>query len=73
MTHREELMKDWSLRRQVEALSIVAPNLRLFMKYNPEELMVLRQSNQDAFDLFASIMMDQADEIIKKGAVDKFQ
>jgi hypothetical protein len=44
----------------------VAPNLRLFMKYNPEELMALRQSNQDAFDLFASIMMDQADEI-KKG------
>jgi hypothetical protein len=36
------------------------------MKYNPEELMALRQSNQDAFDLFASIMMDQADEI-KKG------
>jgi hypothetical protein len=28
--------------------------------------MALRQSNQDAFDLFASIMMDQADEI-KKG------
>ena len=70
MTHQKELMKDWSLERQVEALSIVAPNLRLFMKYNPEELMALRQSNQDAFDLFASIMMDQADEI-KKRTVDK--
>ena len=32
--------------------------------------MALRQSNQDAFDLFASIMMDQADEI-KKRTVDK--
>jgi hypothetical protein len=70
MTHQKELMKDWSLERQVEALSIVAPNLRFFMKYNPEELMALRQSNQDAFDLFASIMMDQADEI-KKRTVDK--
>jgi hypothetical protein len=70
MTHQKELMKDWSLERQVEALSIVAPNLRLFMKYNPEELMALRQSNQDDFDLFASIMMDQADEI-KKRTVDK--
>lgn len=67
MTHQEELIKDWSLERQVKALSIVAPNLRLFMKYNPEELIALMQSNQDAFDLFASIMMDQADEIIKKG------
>ena len=73
MTHREELMKDWSLRRRVEALSIVAPNLRLFMKYNPEELMALAQSNQDAFDLYAAIMRDKADEMIKKGAVDKFQ
>jgi hypothetical protein len=70
MTHQKELMKDWSLERQVEALSIVAPNLRLFMKYSSEELMALRQSNQDAFDLFASIMMDQADEI-KKRTVDK--
>lgn len=70
MTHQKELMKDQSLERQVEALSIVAPNLRFFMKYNPEELMALRQSNQDAFDLFASIMMDQADEI-KKRTVDK--
>ena len=73
MTHEEELTKDWGLKRKAEALSIVAPNLRLFMKYTPEELMTLRQSNQDAFDLFASIMMDRADKIIKKGAVDKFQ
>lgn len=51
MTHQEELMKDWSLEWQVKALSIVATNLRLFMKYNPEELMALRQGNQDAFDL----------------------
>jgi hypothetical protein len=36
------------------------------MKYNPEELMALRQSNQDAFDLFASIMMDQANAVITK-------
>ena len=70
MTHQKELMKDQSLERQVKALSIVALNLRLFMKYNPEELIALRQSNQDAFDLFASIMMDQADEI-KKRTVDK--
>ena len=66
MTHQKELMKDQSLERQVEALSIVAPNLRFFMKYNPEELMALRQSNQDAFDLFASIMMDQANAVITK-------
>ena len=71
MTHQEELMKDWSLKRQAEALSVVSSNFRLFMKYNPEELMVLRQSNQDAFDLFASIIMDQADKVIKKGTVDK--
>jgi hypothetical protein len=58
MTHQKELMKDWSLERQVKALSIVAPNLHLFMKYNPEQLMVLSHSNRDAFDLFASIMMD---------------
>jgi hypothetical protein len=58
MTHQEELMKDWSLERQVKALSIVAPNLHLFMKYNPEQLMVLSHSNRNAFDLFASIMMD---------------
>jgi hypothetical protein len=32
------------------------------MKYNPEELIALRQSNQDAFDLFALIMMDQTDK-----------
>jgi hypothetical protein len=32
------------------------------MKYNPEELMALRQSNQDAFDLFTLIMMDQTDK-----------
>ena len=51
MTHQKELMKDWSLERQVEALSIVAPNLRFFKKYSSEELMALRQSNQDAFDL----------------------
>jgi hypothetical protein len=42
MTHQEELMKDWSLERRVKALSVVAPNLRLFMKYNPEQLMALR-------------------------------
>ena len=71
MTHQEELMKDWSLERRVKALSVVAPNLRLFMKYNPEQLMALRHSNQDAFDLFASIMMDQADETIKKKTVHK--
>jgi hypothetical protein len=58
MTHQEELMKDWSLKRRAEALSIVAPNLHLFMKYNPEQLMALRHSNQDAFDLFTSMMMD---------------
>ena len=45
MTHEEELTKDWGLKRKAEALSIVAPNLRLFMKYTPEELMTLRQSN----------------------------
>jgi hypothetical protein len=33
MTHQKELMKDWSLERRVKALSIVASNLRLFMKY----------------------------------------
>lgn len=36
------------------------------MKYNPEQLIALKDSNQDAFDLFASIMTDQADETIKK-------
>ena len=58
MTHQEELMKDWSLERQLKALSIVAPKIKLFMKYNPKQLMALRRSNQDAFDLFASIIMD---------------
>jgi hypothetical protein len=58
MTHQEELMKDWSLERQDKALSIVAPNLHLFMKYNPEQLMALSHNSRDAFDLFASIMMD---------------
>jgi hypothetical protein len=66
MTHQKELMKDWSLKRQVEALSIVVSNLGLFMKYNPEELMALRQNNQDAFDLFVSIMKDQANAVITK-------
>jgi hypothetical protein len=32
------------------------------MKYSSEELMALRQSNQDAFDLFVSIMRDQVDD-----------
>jgi hypothetical protein len=63
MTHQEELMKDWSLERQVEALSIVAPNLSLFMEYNAEQLMALRRSNQDAFDLFASMIMDASKQM----------
>jgi hypothetical protein len=63
MTHQEELMKDWSLERQVKALSIVAPNLHLFMKYNPEQLMALSRSNRDAFDLFTSIMMDTSERM----------
>ena len=62
MTHQEKLMKDWSPKRRVEALSIVSSNLPLFMKYNEEELMALQQNNQDAFDLFESIMRDKADE-----------
>ena len=70
MTHQEKLMKDWSPKRRVEALSIVFSNLSLFMTYNLEQLMLLRQSNQDAFDLFESIMRDKADEIIKR-TVDK--
>jgi len=74
VTHEEKLTKDWSLKRKIEALSIMATNLDIFMKSNPEELMALAQSNQDALDLFTSIMMDKTDEIIKKrGAVDKFQ
>ena len=63
MTHQEELMKDWSLERQVKALSIVAPNLHLFMKYNPEQLMALSHSNRDAFDLFASMIMDASKQM----------
>ena len=66
MTHQEKLMKNWSPKRRVEALSIVSHNLLLFMTYDLEQLMSLKQSNQDVFDLFASIMMDQADEIEKK-------
>ena len=66
MTHQEKLMKDWSPKRRVEALSIVSSNLPLFMKYDLEQLMLLKQSNQDVFDLFESIMMDQADEIKKR-------
>ena len=66
MTHEEELTKDWSLERKIEALSIVATNLDIFMKSNPKELMALRESNQDAFELFASLMMDKADENNKK-------
>ena len=66
MTHEEELTKDWSLERKIEALSIVATNLDIFMKSNPKELIALRESNQDAFELFASLMMDKADENNKK-------
>ena len=66
MTHREELMKDWSPKRRVEALFIVSSNLPLFMKYDEKELMALRQNNQDVFDLFESIMKDKADEIKRK-------
>jgi hypothetical protein len=62
MTHQKELMKDWSLERRVEALSLVSPNLPLLMEYNEEELMALKQNNQDAFDLFESIMRDQVDK-----------
>ena len=68
MTHEEELTKDWSLERKIEALSIVATNLDIFMKSNPEELMALAQSNQDALDLFVSIMMDKTDENNKKNS-----
>ena len=68
MTHEEELTKDWSLKRKIEALSIVATNLDIFMKSNPEELMALAQSNQDALDLFVSIMMDKTDENNKKNS-----
>lgn len=71
MTHQEELMKDWSPKRRVEALFIVSSNLPLFMEYDEKELMTLQQNNQDAFDLFESIMKDEANEIIKKGAADK--
>lgn len=66
MTHQEKLMKDWSPERRVEALFIVSSNLHLFMTYDLEQLMLLEQSNQDVFDLFESIMMDQADEIKKR-------
>lgn len=68
MTHEEELTKDWSLKRKIEALSIVATNLDIFMKSNPKELMALAQSNQDALDLFVSIMMDKTDENNKKNS-----
>ena len=68
MTHEEELTKDWSLERKSEALSIVATNLDIFMKSNPKELMALRESNYDAFELFASLMMDKADENNKKNS-----
>ena len=66
MTHQEKLMKDWSPKRRVETLFIVSSNLHLFMTYDLEQLMLLKQSNQDAFDLFESTMMDKADEIKKK-------
>ena len=66
MTHQEELMKNWSPKRRVEALFIVSSNLPLFMKYDEKELMALRQNNQDVFDLFESIMKDKADEIKRK-------
>lgn len=66
MTHQEELMKNWSLKRRVEALFIVSSNLPLFMEYGEEELIKLRQNNQDVFDLFESTMKDKADEIIRK-------
>ena len=68
MTHEEELTKDWSLERKIKALSIVATNLDIFMKSNPKELMALAQSNQDALDLFVSIMMDKTDENNKKNS-----
>jgi hypothetical protein len=41
----------------------VAPNLSLFMEYNAEQLMALRRSNQDAFDLFASMIMDASKQM----------
>ena len=60
MTHQEELMKDWSLKRRFEVLFTVCSNFYRFMKYSPEELMTLQQNNRDAFDLFEAIMIDIA-------------
>ena len=60
MNRQEELMKDWSLKRQVAALHIVS-NFCLLKKYSVEQLMTL-QSNRDAFDLLAAMLIDMANE-----------
>ena len=60
MNRQEELMKDWSLERRVEALHIVS-NFCLLKKYSVEQLMTL-QSNRDAFDLLAAMLIDMANE-----------
>ena len=60
MSYQDELMKDWSIERQLQALEIVACDYRLIAKYNPEELMQFAKDNKDAFDLFAATIMDEA-------------
>jgi len=59
MNRQEELMKDWSLERQVTALNIVSSNFCLFKKYSAEQLLTLALCNRDAFDLFAAILADK--------------
>jgi hypothetical protein len=68
MSYQDELMKDWDIERQVQALEVVACEYPLIAGYNQEELLQFAKTNKDAFDLFAAIKMDTA---IKKYRTNK--
>ena len=67
MSYQDELMKDWDIERQVQALE-VACEYPLIAGYNQEELLQFAKTDKDAFDLFAAIKMDTA---IKKYRTNK--
>jgi hypothetical protein len=68
MSYQDELMKDWDIERQEQALKVVACEYRLIARYSQEELLQFAKTDKDAFDLFAAIQMDTA---IKKYGTNK--
>ncbi|MFM8309108.1 MAG: hypothetical protein ACKN87_19225 [Microcystis aeruginosa] len=59
MSYQDELMKDWSIERRLQALEIVSSDYLLIAKYSPEELMQFAKNNKDAFDLYVATQMDE--------------